>query len=95
MKNIQKKENEKLAFYGPKFAFLQICLLCKIKFLVPIVSFAPHPPPRRGISQVTRVAVRTSALQVSLAFNRKMRNYEQGKSSVITCSTCERLSFGN
>jgi hypothetical protein len=40
-----KKENEKLAFYETNFPLFQLWLLCKIKFLIPMVSFAPPPLP--------------------------------------------------
>jgi hypothetical protein len=39
----RKKENEKLAFYGTNFSLFQIWLLCKMKFLIPMVNLAPLP----------------------------------------------------
>jgi hypothetical protein len=39
----RKKENEKFVFYETSFPLFQICFLCKIKFLIPMVSLAPPP----------------------------------------------------
>jgi hypothetical protein len=41
IRNRQKKENEKLAFHGTNFRLFQTSFLCKIKFIIPMVRFAP------------------------------------------------------
>jgi hypothetical protein len=40
----QKTENEETAFYGANFPLFKILLLCKIKFVIPMVSLPPPPP---------------------------------------------------
>jgi hypothetical protein len=54
MKIDRKKKMENLRFMTPISPPFQISPLCKIKFLILVVSFAlPPPPPSGGISQAT------------------------------------------
>jgi hypothetical protein len=60
----QNKGNEKLTFCGTNFPLFQVWLLCKINFLISLVSFAPPPP--SAISQVTLMVTELPACCVSV-----------------------------